>query len=303
MTSAGVLKSLCTLHMQCTAAPLWSTVHPVCKHCVLLVFVYTEVRTLRVLGVMTRTLILGITILAIWGNTYHLVLWRITRCLVSSSSYTSHRCLLLWCASSTTSWATILLGIDGLVSYSLPRARAKVPIGHSDPWIWGGHPIQHMRAASYVWRLYYPATAYTAVHGYAPSCTWRVIVTHHIQYMNMSYSSISRYGIHDLIQHLRFWTSQILDIQILDISIWIWRSGGSDSGSGGPDPSGPSGYPENTPFRGQFYSTLAPLDGPNTLCTTPNGGHLGCLLDPRSLAPRVLSPSSWVSYIYLRARA
>ena len=38
------------------------------------------------------------------GNTSHLVLWRITRCVVSSSSYMSHRyALQLWCASSTTS--------------------------------------------------------------------------------------------------------------------------------------------------------------------------------------------------------
>jgi len=166
-----------------------------------------------------------------------------------------------------------------------------------------------MRAASYVWCYCIPATAYTAVHGYVLHVYAMYLEsdsdTSHPEH-DTSYLSISRYGIHDLIQHLGSWTSQILDIQILDIS--ICRSGSGDleglgSGSGGPDPSGPSGYPENTPFRGQFYSTLGPLDGPNTLCTTPKVGHLGSLLDPRSLAPRVLSPSSWVSYIYLRARA
>ena len=150
---------------------------------------------------------------------------------------------------------------------------------------------------------YCPATAYTAVHGYAPSCTWRVIAgTSHPEHEHVIfvYLEIWHPRSHPT---SRFWTSRILDLWISDsgsLDLEIWRVG---SGSGGPDPSGPSGYPETPPFGGQFYSTLAPCPGPKPLCTTPNGGQVGCLLDPGSLAPRVLSPSSWVSYIYLRARA
>ena len=61
--------------------------------------------------------------------------------------------------------------IDGLVSYSLSRARAKVPIGHSDPLGSGWHPIQRElilripAAASYVWCFVLPC--YSVHH-----CAW-----------------------------------------------------------------------------------------------------------------------------------
>lgn len=69
-------------------------------------------------------------------------------------------------------------------------------------------------------------------------------MTHHIQNMNMSYSCISRYGIHDLIQHpdsghLGFWIS---GSQILDL--WIWRSGGSDLDLGVQTPRDPPDTPK-----------------------------------------------------------
>ena len=135
MTSAVSLKSLCSLHMQCTAAPSLEHRASCVLHFVLLVFVYTEVRTLEVLGVMTRTMILRITILAIWVSTPHLVLWRITRC--SCLCYTSHRCCCCGVLALLPAGQRSFLGSMVLVSYSLPRAHAKVHIATSDLWIRG----------------------------------------------------------------------------------------------------------------------------------------------------------------------
>ena len=154
----------------------------------------------------------------------------------------------------------------------------------------GGHPIQRelilripalhrMCGASYC-----PATAYTAVHGYAPSCTWRVIAgTSHPEHE------------HVIFVYLEIWhprshptsgssTSQILDIQILDISdsgsldleiwrvgIWIW----------GSRPLGTLRIPRNTPFWGSILQHIGTLPWPKTPLYDAKWGPGWMLTRPR----------------------
>ena len=124
----------------------------------------------------------------------------------------------------------------------------------------GWHPIQSACSSSGYLLLhrmcgasYCPATAYTTVHGYAPSCTWRVIAgTSHPEHEHVIF-------VHLEIWHPRShptsgsWTSQILDIQILDISdsgswdLEIWRV--SDLDLGVQTPRDPPDTPK-TPLLG-----------------------------------------------------
>ena len=235
--------------MQCTAAPSLEHRASCVLHFVLLVFVYTEVRTLEVLGVMTRTMILRITILAIWVSTPHLVLWRITRC--SCLHPTCPIAVLLWCASSTTSWATILLE-DRWAGELIPTTRAREgPYRTLRSLDLGG--IQYRAHALRIVCVVLVLPCYSVHHcaGYAPSCTWRVIAgTSHPEHE------------HVIFVYLEIWhprshpTSRILDISDSghpesgshDLDLWIWRSGGSRIWIWGSRPLGTLRIPRKHPF-------------------------------------------------------
>ena len=179
--------------------------------------------------------------------------------------------MLLWCASSTTSWATILLGIDG-AGELFPTTRAREgPYRTLRSLDLGG--IQYRAHALRIVCVVLVLPCYSVHHcaGYAPSCTWRVIAgTSHPEHEHVIfvYLEIWHPRSHPT---SRFWTSRILDLWISDsgsLDLEIWRVG---SGSGGPDPSRPSGYPESTPFGplkranlGSISQHTGTLPWPNT---------------------------------------